>query len=262
LKNTDPAGVDVQDGRFEIEVVRWRQDSRRHPEESWGVVDEVIYGNLAKEQVWLELDEWLKGEFVNEDGRRLLLGAVCIDSGGHHTQEVYRFCNTRIGRHIYAIKGMDGPRPIWPRRAGKSRKLSRLERLDDRRRHRQGRHLCEAQSDHARAGLLPFLDRLSAGIFQPAKRSGRASCAAIPCATGSNRRAKGTRPSTAVCTRSPRCTRARFRGRSSSAPRRPNHRRGRHHRPRAAVLPRPLRHHQCPRRQSRFERRRIRFRMK
>jgi hypothetical protein len=165
-------------------------------------------------------------------------------------------------RWDYAIKGMDGARPIWPRRAGKSRKLSRLERLDDRRRYRQGRHLCEAQSDHARAGLLPFLDRLSAGIFQPAKRSGRASCAAIPCATGSNRRAKGTRPSTAVCTRSPRCTRARFRGRSSSAPRRPNHRRGRHHRPRAAVLPRPLRHHQCPRRQSRFERRRIRFRMK
>jgi hypothetical protein len=38
-------------------------------------------------------------------------------------QEVYRFCNLRLGRHIYAIKGMDGARPIWPRRAGKSRNL-------------------------------------------------------------------------------------------------------------------------------------------
>jgi hypothetical protein len=42
LKNTDPAGVDVQDDRFEIELVGWRQDTRKDPEESWGVVDEVI----------------------------------------------------------------------------------------------------------------------------------------------------------------------------------------------------------------------------
>jgi phage terminase large subunit GpA-like protein len=70
-----------------------------------------------------ELDEWLKREFTTEDGRRLRLGAVCIDSGGHHTQEVYRFCNMRLGRHIYAIKGVDGARPIWARRAGNSRKL-------------------------------------------------------------------------------------------------------------------------------------------
>ena len=83
----------------------------------------MIYGDLGKGEIWLELDEWLKREFVTEDGRRLRLGAVCIDSGGHHTQEVYRFCNTRFGRHIYAIKGMDGARPIWPRRAGKNRKL-------------------------------------------------------------------------------------------------------------------------------------------
>jgi len=117
-------GVDVQDDRFEMEVVGWRQESRRDPEESWGVLDDVIYGDLAKGDVWLELDEWLKREFVTEDGRRLRIGAVCIDSGGHHTQEVYRFCASKIGRHIYAIKGMDGARPIWPRRAGKSRKYA------------------------------------------------------------------------------------------------------------------------------------------
>jgi hypothetical protein len=29
----------------------------------------------------------------------------------------------RLGRHICAIKGMNGARPIWPWRAGKSRKL-------------------------------------------------------------------------------------------------------------------------------------------
>jgi phage terminase large subunit GpA-like protein len=116
------AGVDVQDDRFEIEVVGWRQDTRKDPEESWGVIDEVIYGDLAQGEVWLRLDEFLKREFMTEDGRRLRIAAVCIDSGGHHTQEVYRFCGQRVGRHIYAIKGMDGARPIWPRRAGKSKR--------------------------------------------------------------------------------------------------------------------------------------------
>jgi terminase, large subunit len=46
------------------------------------------YGDLAKGEVWLELDEWLKRELVTEDGRRLRIGAACIDSGGHHTLEV------------------------------------------------------------------------------------------------------------------------------------------------------------------------------
>ena len=118
------AGIDVQDDRFEIEVVGWCQDSRRDPEESWGVFDHVIYGDLAQGEVWLELDEWLKQPLITEDARPLRLGAICVDSGGHHTQEVYRFCSSRIGRHIYAIKEMDGARPIWPRRAGKSRKYT------------------------------------------------------------------------------------------------------------------------------------------
>jgi phage terminase large subunit GpA-like protein len=46
------AGIDVQDDRFEIEVVGWRQESRLDPEESWGVVDDVIYGDMAKPQIW------------------------------------------------------------------------------------------------------------------------------------------------------------------------------------------------------------------
>jgi hypothetical protein len=29
----------VQDNRFEIEVVGWRQDTRKDPAESWGVID-------------------------------------------------------------------------------------------------------------------------------------------------------------------------------------------------------------------------------
>jgi phage terminase large subunit GpA-like protein len=64
----------------------------------------------------------LKKYYTSEDGRHLRIAAAAVDSGGHHTQSVYRFCDRRIGRHIYAIKGSAGARPIWPKRAGKSKK--------------------------------------------------------------------------------------------------------------------------------------------
>lgn len=126
------AGVDVQGDRIEIEIVGWRASKRDEPEESWGIEDLVIYfdrgpdGTPRKDdKVWEkdgELDQILKREYTTQDGRRLRISAACIDSGGHKTDEVYRFCNTRVSRHIYAVKGIDGPRPIWPPRAGKSKK--------------------------------------------------------------------------------------------------------------------------------------------
>lgn len=116
------AGIDVQDNRIEIEIVGWRREKRADIEESWGVEDIALYGDPAKGEIWRELDEILAREWVTEDGRRLRLGAVAIDSGGHHTGEVYRFCDKKVARHVYAIKGIDGARPIWPRRAGRSKK--------------------------------------------------------------------------------------------------------------------------------------------
>lgn len=115
-------GVDIQDNRIEAEVVGWRKESHKDPEESWGVEDVVLYGDPAKSEVWDELDETLKKDYRTEDGRYLRIQATAIDSGGHHTEAVYRFCSQRLGRHIYAIKGADGPRPVWPRRAGKSKR--------------------------------------------------------------------------------------------------------------------------------------------
>lgn len=42
------------------------------------------------------------------DGTAYPLLATCIDSGGHHTDEVYRFAKERLNRRIFAIKGMGG----------------------------------------------------------------------------------------------------------------------------------------------------------
>lgn len=114
------AGVDVQDDRLELEIIGWRQDGRDSPPESWGVEYLVLRGDPARMEVWNQLDTILKRDYRTEDNRPLRISAACVDSGGHHTAQVYAFCEARKGRHIYAIKGMPGPRPIWSHKAGKS----------------------------------------------------------------------------------------------------------------------------------------------
>lgn len=42
------------------------------------------------------------------DGTAYPLLATCIDSGGHHTDAVYRFAKERLNRRVFAIKGMGG----------------------------------------------------------------------------------------------------------------------------------------------------------
>jgi phage terminase large subunit GpA-like protein len=115
-------GVDVQDNRLEAELVGWRQLDREAPPESWGIEYRVFQGDPAQTAVWQDLDAWLLDDWRTADGRALRVGAACIDSGGHHTAQVYAFCAARRGRHVYAIKGIDGARPIWKPRASKSKK--------------------------------------------------------------------------------------------------------------------------------------------
>ena len=116
------AGVDVQDDRLECEIVGWRAASADEPPESWGVEYHVLPGDPAQPQVWAELDLLLSETWRTESRRELRVQMACVDSGGHHTQQVYAWCAKRTGRHIYAIKGGAGKRPIWPG-AGKKRNL-------------------------------------------------------------------------------------------------------------------------------------------
>jgi len=106
-------GVDVQDYRFEIEVVGWGRN-----EESWSIDYEVIEGDMETPEPWDRLDAFLDQIWRRADGRPFEAMAVCIDSGGHHTQKVYDFSKARLGRKIWAIKGesaVNGRRnPVWP----------------------------------------------------------------------------------------------------------------------------------------------------
>lgn len=99
------AAVDTQDDRFEIEVVGWGAGK-----ESWGIEYHVIYGDLNQQQIWNELDEYLSRTWSKKDGKRFGISCTCMDSGGHFTQEVYRFTKAREARRIYAIKGKSAPR--------------------------------------------------------------------------------------------------------------------------------------------------------
>ncbi len=97
------AGVDTQDDRFEIEVVGWGAGM-----ESWGIYYKVIYGDLKLKQIWEDLDQFLQQTFQKADGTKMKIVCTCMDSGGHYTNQVYKFCKSRISRRIFAIKGKGG----------------------------------------------------------------------------------------------------------------------------------------------------------
>lgn len=96
-------GVDVQDDRLELEVVGWS-----HGKESWGIEYQVFIGDTSQDPVWKQLDQYLQKEFTYADGAGIHITSTCIDSGGHRTSEVYKFCRAREHRRIFAVKGRGG----------------------------------------------------------------------------------------------------------------------------------------------------------
>jgi len=110
---TITAGCDTQDDRVEIEFVGWG-----HGEESWSLDHVIVEGDPATDELWKRVDRELLRIFRRADGREFTVTAACIDSGGHHTQQVYKFAKARLGRHIWAVKGQssrNGERtPVWP----------------------------------------------------------------------------------------------------------------------------------------------------
>jgi phage terminase large subunit GpA-like protein len=97
------AGVDTQDDRLECEIVGWGIG-----EESWGLDHVVIEGSPDTPEVWARLEDQLARMFVREDGARLPVSLMLIDSGGHHTTRVYEFA--RKNRRARACVGRSGQR--------------------------------------------------------------------------------------------------------------------------------------------------------
>lgn len=106
------AAVDTQHNRLELLVIGWGEGLER-----WIVDHQVIMGDPADERTWLALDEKLKTRYRHTSGVELAICATAVDSGGHHTDEVYQFCRLRRWRNVFAVKGASKPgRPVIAQR--------------------------------------------------------------------------------------------------------------------------------------------------
>jgi phage terminase large subunit GpA-like protein len=100
------AGVDVQGDRIEVSIWGWGPGS---PPESGVIRHEVLWGDPAQATTWGLLDLVLFRDYQHACGAKLRVLATCVDSGGHHTDAVYRYCRARRKNRVYAIKGASEP---------------------------------------------------------------------------------------------------------------------------------------------------------
>lgn len=109
------AAVDTQHNRLELLVMGWGEGMER-----WTVDFQVIPGDPADERTWALLDERLKARYRHVSGVDMSICATCIDSGGHHTAEVYQFTRLRRWRNVLAVKGASKRgRPVLAQRPSK-----------------------------------------------------------------------------------------------------------------------------------------------
>ncbi len=95
------AGCDVQDDRLSCSVIGYGR------KEEFFLVDRVvIYGSPSRADVWKQLDEVLMKPYKNEDGAEMKVEVMAIDSGGHHTTEVYQYARERAQLGVIPIKGV------------------------------------------------------------------------------------------------------------------------------------------------------------
>lgn len=98
-------GVDTQGDRIERRVWAYGRG-----QESWLIEREIIYGDPAIEEgqpgsVWTVLTERRRTAIPHASGSTVMISATAIDTGGHHTQQVYAYCRAHVHANVLAIKG-------------------------------------------------------------------------------------------------------------------------------------------------------------
>ena len=81
-------------------------------------------GDPDLENVWESLDDVLGNAYTKADGTQLYIAAALVDSGGHKTSAVYKYCARREWRRIYASIGARGPNKPVISRPGSTKKSS------------------------------------------------------------------------------------------------------------------------------------------
>lgn len=107
------AAIDTQADRLELLVVGWGAMM-----ECWIIDYRVIVGDPADGDVWKQAHDILTQEYQHASGITIkIANAKFVDSGGHHTQEVYNFCRKNKTKGFFPIKGASKPNcPIIPNR--------------------------------------------------------------------------------------------------------------------------------------------------
>lgn len=124
-------GADTQDDRVEWEVYGYGEG-----EERWSIEVGRTYGDLTDDDFWAGLYQQFTKEYRNHENVIISPKLVCIDSGGHYTDEVYKFSKKYGPQFIIPIKGANIPgKPVvtMPRK-----------------RNDKGVYLCEVGSDTAK----------------------------------------------------------------------------------------------------------------
>lgn len=104
-------GVDVQGDRLEYSVWGWGAEGRH------GLIKhEALWGDPGQREVWGQLDLVLQRPWQHEGGRVLHIRATAIDSGGHHTEQVYAYAGARPSLPLFVVKGASEPgkAPVSP----------------------------------------------------------------------------------------------------------------------------------------------------
>jgi phage terminase large subunit GpA-like protein len=98
------ASVDVQGDRLEAVVKGWGAG-----EESWLVAYQQMFGDPGDQKVWAECDQFLASTWSTTSERDVKISSTMIDSGGLHTDSVYRFVAGHQDRRVFALKGASEP---------------------------------------------------------------------------------------------------------------------------------------------------------
>jgi phage terminase large subunit GpA-like protein len=110
------ASVDVQGNRLECEVVGWGIG-----EESWSVAYYIIEGQKEiigedgkpttraltpnDQELWDRLKTEMTRSYAHENGYKMFIAAVAVDTGGHHVKKVYEQVRRNMGHRWLAVKG-------------------------------------------------------------------------------------------------------------------------------------------------------------
>ncbi len=94
------AGVDVQDDRIEGEIIAYGAG-----EESFGIEYFRLYGDPSRPELWNQVEKQLNKNYRHESGVTMPISRICIDSGGHYTDEVYEFSKRMGITRVIPIKG-------------------------------------------------------------------------------------------------------------------------------------------------------------